>query len=191
MPEQEERWINTQQVIGMLCAYLADTGPKPDIKFAVPTGQFERLVPETQGDAGCIIEVGDSFSLTARYKLANSLGRWLIEFHNNSAPFTASGAEVIAYSKSSGGYGLGESVMRELKGAGMKDRGVKTMKELGRELTLLKKTAKPCIILEGGFLSSGKDMKGLDVDLDSYNEQYGVLVYRAVKSFWMARQASA
>lgn len=176
---QEERWSNLQQVIGFMTAYCADAGPKPNIKWAVPSGYVTNLA---FGDA--LIEVDDEkWTLGERAGLANRLGRWLIEFHNNAAPFEASGAEVIAWSVRSQGYALGRYIMDELARHGIKDRGVKTVQELGRPLALLRDTKAPAIILEGGFLTDKTDASYLDVDLDAWNEQYGLLVYRGVRAF--------
>lgn len=178
--QQQERWINLQQVLGFMAAYLGDSGEKPDIKLAIPKGYIKTLA---LGHA--LIEVDDDyFSLMDRVKLANNLERSIIEFHNNSAPFKAFGAEVICYSQKSKGYALGKTIMDALESHGMKNRGVKTLQELGKDLTLISKTHKVAIILEGGFLSDQRDATNIDVDLDFYNEQYGVLVYQAVRDFW-------
>ena len=178
--QQEERWVNLQQVLGFMAAYLGDSGKKPDIKLAIPKGVIKNLCLGT-----ALIEVDDdNFSLSDRVKLANNLGRSIIEFHNNSAAFKAFGAEVICYSERSSGFRLGTEIMNTLEKHGMKNRGVKTLAELGRDLTLIKDTAKVAIILEGGFLSDSRDMTNIDVDLDFYNEQYGVLIYQALKKFW-------
>jgi N-acetylmuramoyl-L-alanine amidase len=178
--QQQERWINLQQVLGFMSAYLGDGGEKPDIKLAIPKGYIKNLCMDH-----ALIEVDDdNFSLKDRVDLANKLGRNLIEFHNNSAGFKAFGAEVICYSERSAGHTLGKLIMAQLELAGMKNRGVKTLEELGRDLYLIRKTAKVAIILEGGFLSDKRDATNIDVDLDFYNEQYGVLVYQAVRTFW-------
>lgn len=178
--QQEERWVNLQQCIGFMTAYLGDSGKKPDIKLAIPKGYIKNLC---LGSA--LIEVDDdNFGLMDRVNLANRLERSIIEFHNNSASFAAWGAEVICYSERSKGFTLGTVIMDTLEQAGMKNRGVKTLQELGRDLTLIKKTNKVAIILEGGFLSDKRDATNIDVDLDMYNEQYGVLVYQAVRQFW-------
>ncbi len=181
--QQQERWVNLQQVIGFMTAYLGDGGEKPDIKLAIPKGYIKDLCLGT-----ALIEVDDDyFSLGDRVKLANNLGRSIIEFHNNSANFKAWGAEVICYNKKSKGYALGEAIMHNLVSAGMKNRGVKTLEELGRNLTLIADTDEIAIILEGGFLSDTRDMTNIDVDLDMYNEQYGVLVYQAVRDYWKTK----
>lgn len=181
---QEERWVNLQQVIGFMCAYLGDSGLKPDIKLAIPKGYITNLA---LGDS--VIEIDDDcFSLTDRVNLANIMKRSIIEFHNNSAPFKAFGAEVICYSKKSKGYLLGQSIMNQFETHGMKNRGVKTIDELGRELALISKTDVVAIILEGGFLSDKRDATNIDVDLDMYNEQYGVLAYRGVREFWKSQK---
>ena len=182
--QQQERWVNLQQVLGFMSAYLGDSGEKPDIKLAIPKGYIKDLC---MGHS--LIEVDDqNFSLSDRVNLANNLERNLIEFHNNSAGFKAFGAEVICYSERSQGFQLGKVIMSELESAGMKNRGVKTLADLGRDLYLIKKTAKVAIILEGGFLSDKRDATNIDVDLDFYNEQYGVLVYCAVRDFWKSNK---
>lgn len=171
---QEERYVNAQQVNGALAASLLTS---LDVMFAAPLGHFNTLCDER------IIETAERFSLSDRVELANDTGRMLIEFHNNSAAFNASGAEAIAWSRASAGYAIGAAIMAELAAGGIKNRGVKTCAELGRTLTILQKTRGPSLILEGGFLSSQRDMQGIDVDLDGFNETYGALVIRALVKY--------
>jgi N-acetylmuramoyl-L-alanine amidase len=172
---QHERWINAQQVNGALAASMCTD---LDIIFAGPRGHFKTVAPER------IHEVGESFSLGDRVKLANDLGRVLIEFHNNSGQRDmARGAEIIVWRKPSESATIGEALMARLVSGGIKNRGVKDCVELARDLAILKGTRLPALILEGGFMSDRSDMTGLDVDLDGFNETYGARIIQGLVDY--------
>lgn len=192
---QQERYINKQQVIGCLIAYLADESKKPNIKFAIPKtndkNELIYLAEDLNGNDSCIIEVDGKFNLEDRYNLANNLDRWLIEFHNNATRSQASGAEIICYNKRSKGYDLGCYVLQSITKSGfIRNRGVKTQKDINRNLAILTNTVNPAIILEGGFLTNRNEILNLDVDLDGFNDQYGLLVYRGIKKYWKENEAN-
>ncbi len=185
---QQERWINLQQLCGMAAAAVADG--ELDIMFAVPDDHFDPLGLDDR-----LIVPDVPFTLTGRAELANRLDRCLIELHNNAAAVSqARGAECIVWSgrnrdgSRSEAHKIASSIMGELDGAGLRNRGVKTCADLGRTLTILKKTRHPAVITEVGFLSNIQEATRLDVDLDGFNERAGALIYRGLKQY--TREAS-
>ena len=173
----QERYINLQQFNGIAAAYLSN--PVLDCFFVVAGDGYSAL-----GLRDRLIIEPVPFGLTERATLANDLGASLVEIHNNAAADNrARGAEVIAWSEKSAGYAMGGAIMKRLESVGIKNRGVKTCAELGRNLTILQKTAKPSIITEIGFISNPSEINDLDVDLDGFNERAGALIYRGLVDY--------
>lgn len=197
---QEERWINLQQAIGFCLAHaLSDI--KNDLKVLL-------VIPNNNDgffyDKG-LIKVHnfnkDVFTLKDRVDLANSMDADVIEFHNNSAPFTASGFETLCFSKEDDMGNLSESFMAceyinnsVQKNMNTKIRGTKPIYDnikkeyIDREIFLLKSVKNISIITESGFMSSKTDLSNIDVDLDSYNEQMGASIWLGYRDFYLSQR---
>lgn len=186
---QEERWMNLQQCIGFCLAHaLSDIKNDLEVRLVIPKNiGFEMY------DKGMIkihkVET-EIFSLQQRVNLVNNLNADVIEFHNNAAPFKASGMETLCFSKkdskgsTSESFLISENILSSVvKNMNWKNRGVKPIfdrdqnKYIEREIFLLKSTNNNAIITEVGFLSDKKDLENIDVDLDSFNEQIGAAIW--------------
>lgn len=97
-------------------------------------------------------------SLTKRCEFANKLdANFFISIHVNSADTpSATGIETLVYSKPSNtALKYADRVQRELiKATGARDRGIKYR----GDLTVLKRTKMPAILVETGFISNPKDL---------------------------------
>ena len=105
-------------------------------------------------------------TLTARCKTANDFNAdYFISIHCNSADSQkATGIETLVYACPSHACDLANYVQKNLIAAtGARDRGVKIRKDL----TVLKRTAMPVILVETGFISNPQDFK----QLVTYNYQ--------------------
>ena len=188
----QERWINLQQVIGFAVAHTASCLRK-HVKacIAVPTDIYARA-----DLAGISITHGIS-SIASRVALANQLDADVIEIHNNAAQFNARGCEALCFSMKSNTGGISDSfrlatnTVEEISKMGLKSRGVfpsydrDKRQYVGRNLYLLRATKNAAVITEAGFLTSGKDMGGLDVDLDGFNEFVGLCIWRGWAKTWL------
>lgn len=104
-------------------------------------------------------DVFDSPSEKAR--IANHSGAdFFVSFHRNSSPYanTYSGVETLVYSDSGVRGELARSVNEELEKAGFKNLGVTERKNL----TVLKRTQMPAILIEAGFINTDADNKTFD-----------------------------
>lgn len=181
---QEERYINLQQSISVCIA--AKAAGYNNIKLVVPNGEV----------SGYLIDVvnvkDDNFSIADRIKLANDMNAVMIEIHNNSASFAASGSEILCFSKYdknenlTQGYELGQNILENFKKMGFRNRGVKPIFDrkinsfIGRKLPILMKIRKTSIIVEGGFMSNKEDLDKIDVDIDGINEQIGLAIFLGI-----------
>lgn len=193
---QEERWINLQQAIGFCLGYaLSDLQKILQVRLVLPKNSDLGFY-----DNG-LINIYDFqksvFSLEDRVKLANELDADVIEIHNNSAEFQASGFETLCFSKEdkngkiTESYGICEEIMNSIKNnMKIKIRNInpiydyKQQKYIGRQIYLLKNVKNNCIITEGGFISNKKELRLLDVDLDSYNEQMGACIWIGYSNYF-------
>lgn len=192
--EQEERYINLQQAISfVLASRLAPSLNYPKIvKLVVP--QYVRRTMLCGGLIDVYDYQKDTLTLEDRVVLANSLDADVIEIHNNSAPFEASGFESLCFCKEDGSGKVSESFIISSKiqetVASLlkcKIRGTKpiydykTKAYIDRELYILKAVKNNAVITESGFMSNKKDIGNIDVDLDGYNEQMGVAMWLGYK----------
>lgn len=196
---QQERWINLQQSIGFCLAWsLSPLRDKADVRLVVPDNSELKIY------TGGMIKILDAkrevFTLKDRVDLANSMDADVIEIHNNSAPFKASGFETLCFSRENR-FGettesyqicqdIHESVVSNMR---VKDRGIKPIydyrssKYIEREIYLLKNTKGNAIITEAGFMSSKDDLSLIDVDLDGYNEQIGACIWLGYQK-WLTKR---
>lgn len=137
----------------------------------------------------------DTVALTKRTTMANELEAYLISIHNNAAAVeTASGSEVLCFSRFnkdgsvSEGYQLAEAVQSNLVKLGQRDRGVKPIYDrveeqfIGRKLHVVVKSRKPCILIEGGFITNASDANKIDIDLDGFNEKVATSIFLGIDS---------
>lgn len=88
--------------------------------------------------------------------IANELGGNLfISIHRNAfpTPNTASGVESLVYDLSGVKYEIAESIDEELAALGFRDLGVKARPNL----TVLRRTEMPAVLVEVGFIDNDKD----------------------------------
>lgn len=99
-------------------------------------------------------------ALSTRAAQANSLNcTAFISIHLNSAANkTATGAETLVYNLKGTGYKLAGHIQEQLiKATGFRDRGIKDRPDL----TVLKKTAMPAVLVECGFISNDEEAQKL------------------------------
>lgn len=104
-------------------------------------------------------------SLGQRVREANAFGADLyISFHQNALAGkwgSHGGTETYYYEGSSVGKSVAKVVQKaSLDTLGLRDRGIKR----GNHLYIIKNSAMPCILLEGGFMDSTSDIKVLRND---------------------------
>lgn len=192
---QEERWINLQQAISFCIAHAtSDLKNEVEVRLVVPSNA-------QLGIYGGLIKIHDMnkeyFGLEDRVKLANDLDADVIEFHNNAAPFAASGFESLCFTKEnskgiiSEGYLLCQEITNSMKNnMKMKVRDIKPIFDsqknsyIDREIYIIKNCKNMCIITESGFMTDKKELSLLDVDLDGYNEQIGASIWLGYKEFY-------
>lgn len=192
---QEERWINLQQAIGFCLAWgLSDLSSELEVRLVVPKNIGFKMF----GDGIIKIHEVDTevFTLQQRVDLVNSLDADVIEFHNNAAPFVASGFEALVYSRYAESFLIAkqitESVATRLKA---KTRSITTIydedlnKFTGRKIFLLEKTKNNAIITEGGFMTNKGDLENIDLDLDGFNEQLGASIWLGYQKYILNKKA--
>ena len=81
-----------------------------------------------------------------------------VSIHRNSASPTGEGYETLVFENSGVKKELANKLNKRMAGIGFKNRGTKVRKDL----TVLKKTDAPSVLLEVGFISSAKDNKLFD-----------------------------
>ena len=95
-------------------------------------------------------------SLRIRVEDANSWGADVfLSIHTNAAVSpAATGSEALVYSQSTSAYPLAEDILRELNATtGLTNRGVK----LRPGLYVLRRTARPAVLVEIGFITNAGD----------------------------------
>lgn len=116
-----------------------------------------------------ILGTNNSTSLTTRTTMANNWGADLfISIHCNShiTP-TATGTETLVYSEKSSIYNLAKNINNAIsKNLSLKKRGVKP----SPNLTVLKKTMAPALLVETAFISNVNDAQKLKDRQDDFAE---------------------
>ena len=134
-----------------------------------------------------------SLNLNGRTLLTNGLNAKLVSVHCNAAAKPgAQGVEAWCFSEEDGsgrvseGYRLASSIANEVATLGLKNRGPKaiydrkTKQYIFRPLWILRKSIRPAVIVECGFVSNPEDAAKLDVDLDGFNERVAVALFRGI-----------
>lgn len=109
-------------------------------------------------------DVFDSPSEKAR--IANRSGAdYFVSFHRNSSPYanTYSGVETLVFSDDGVRGQLARSVNEELEKVGFNNLGVQER----TNLTVLKRTQMPAILIEAGFLNTEADNRTFDNNFDA------------------------
>lgn len=99
-------------------------------------------------------------------RIANeSGGDYFVSFHRNSSPNpnTYSGVETLVYNDSGIPAQLARSVNEGMTGAGFNDLGV----SVRPNLTVLKRTKMPAILIEAGFINTEADNQTFDQNFDA------------------------
>ncbi|MDE7367423.1 MAG: N-acetylmuramoyl-L-alanine amidase [Lachnospiraceae bacterium] len=99
-------------------------------------------------------------------RIANRAGGdYFVSFHRNSSPYanTYSGVETLVFADEGVKGELARSVNSELEKAGFNNLGVKER----TNLTVLKRTQMPAILIEAGFLNTEADNRTFDNNFDS------------------------
>lgn len=123
-------------------------------------GKLLKKVLEEEGHDVVVTRDGDYLpSFQQRADIANSHNSDLcISCHINGATPQANGIETIYWHGSEKGKEFAQLVNDELvKSLGWADRGIKSHKELGRNLAILRMTKMPTVIIEPGFVSNPKE----------------------------------
>lgn len=122
-------------------------------------------------------DVFDSPSEKAR--IANRSGAdFFVSFHRNSSPYanTYSGVETLVYSDSGVRGELARSVNEELEKAGFQNLGVTERKNL----TVLRRTQMPAILIEAGFINTDADNQTFDENFSSIAQGIATGIERVV-----------
>lgn len=99
-------------------------------------------------------------------RIANRAGGdYFISFHRNSSPYanTYSGVETLVFADEGVKGELARSVNEELEKVGFNNLGVKER----TNLTVLKRTQMPAILIEAGFLNTDADNRTFDNNFDA------------------------
>ena len=99
-------------------------------------------------------------------RIANrASGDYFVSFHRNSSPYanTYSGVETLVFADEGVKGELARSVNSELEKVGFNNLGVKER----TNLTVLKRTQMPAILIEAGFLNTEADNRTFDNNFDS------------------------
>nr|DAZ26029.1 MAG TPA: Cell wall hydrolase autolysin [Caudoviricetes sp.] len=128
----------TYYIAAALCDILTDAGVK---------------VKMSREQVTDILGMNNSTSLSARYRDANTWGAdYFVSIHCNSGGGT--GTETLVYSTGGVAEHMAQTVQQAIvKKLDMRDRGVKVR----NELTVLKNTHMPAILIETGFIDNALD----------------------------------
>jgi N-acetylmuramoyl-L-alanine amidase len=135
----------------------------------------------------------ETVPLSERTKLANRMDAHLVSIHCNAAEDpSAHGAEVWCFAKTnadgteSEGYRLARAIQDELTALDLADRGAKAIydrnerKYIGRKLWVLRKTARPAVLVECGFISNPDEAHMLGDAHGDFRQRLAVAVFRGI-----------
>ncbi len=153
--------------VGIRLAALLRQDSRFEVKLSRPT-------------AGTILGYDNSSALNARSAEANAWGAdYFISIHSNAAEdYHANGVEAFSYSDSDEGYPLGIALVDSLVNAtGFLRRGM----FVRPELSVLRKTEMPAVLVELGFVTNPKEAALLTSQPDLLAEALyeGILTYFA------------
>jgi N-acetylmuramoyl-L-alanine amidase len=135
----------------------------------------------------------ETVPLSERTELANRMDAYLVSIHCNAAEDpSAHGAEVWCFAKTdadgteSTGYRLARAIQDDLTALGLADRGVKAIydrrerKYIGRKLWVLRKTERPAVLVECGFISNPDEAHMLGDTHGDFRQHLAVAVFRGI-----------
>jgi len=144
-------------------------------------------------------EKDKAVSLKARTDLANELDAPLVSIHCNAAPSAgAHGVETWCFAETnpdgseSAGHRLARAIQKEIVALGLHDRGVKAIydrqagKYIFRKLWILRKSRRPAVIVECGFISNAKDAAKLGDDHSGFKERVAVALFTGIRNALLA-----
>ena len=151
--------------VGIRLAELLRQDPRFEVKLSRPT-------------AGTILGYDNSSSLNARSAEANAWGAdYFLSIHSNAAEsHLACGVEAFSYSDTDEGFPLGEILVDALvEASGFPKRGM----FVRPELSVLRKTEMPAVLVELGFVSNPAEASVLASNTDLFAEALyqGFLTY--------------
>ncbi len=151
--------------IGVKLAQLLDSDTKYEARLS-------RNSPDEQ------LGTSNSTSLAARVNAANKWGAdYFISLHTNaSSSQTATGVESYAFSRSSSGFKLGESIVNSIsRETGFRNRGTFPRPSL----YVLKNTKMPATLIEMGFITNVQDSELMN----EKPELFANAIYQGIKDF--------
>lgn len=152
--------------IGVLTAELLNADPNFE-------AELSRDTPEQ------ILGNSNATSLRARVDEANAFGAdFFISLHANASGLPeASGSEGYAYSRTSRGYPMGESILVGLnETTGLENRGM----FVRPSLYVLRKTVMPAVLMELGFITNA-----YDAELMAYSPQlFARGIYNGIRRYY-------
>jgi N-acetylmuramoyl-L-alanine amidase len=144
-------------------------------------------------------EKNKTVSLKERTDLANELDASLVSIHCNAAPSPgAHGVETWCFAETdpdgseSSGHKLAKAIQNKIVALGLRDRGVKAIydrqagKYIFRKLWILRKTRRPAVIVECGFISNAKDAAKLGDDHNGFKEKVAAALFAGIKDALIA-----
>lgn len=117
----------------------------------------------------------------------------LVSIHCNAAEDQrAHGAEVWCFAETdtdgseSVGHRIARAIQEELVALGLRDRGVKAIydrrerKYIGRKLWVLRKTRRPAVLVECGFISNPEEASRLGDEHGDFRERLAVAIFNGI-----------
>lgn len=126
--------------------------------------KIKTLLGEYECEVG-VTRAGDTYtSPSGKARMANAAGAdFLVSLHRNSSGAAAKGYETLVYSNSGTKKEFADKINSKMKKLGFTDRGTKVR----TDLSVLKVSTMPAVLLEIGFISNAADNRLFDGELDS------------------------
>lgn len=112
-----------------------------------------------------LTRTGDTYaSPSEKARMANDAGAdFLVSLHRNSAGSSAKGYETLVYGNSGTKKEFANKINKKMEALGFLNRGTK----IRTDLSVLKVSSMPAVLLEIGFISNSSDNKLFDAEFDS------------------------